>query len=256
MPDSPSLRAGLLFLGLLALGVALLALPPALAQDPPPEPPAPADPPPVAPPVEGGVEGGVVEDAPASTLSADRPKPLSPAEAEAMDLALPEGYAWAGELEICDVHAFVDARGALTELDVPRCAPGYVAAIQQAAASWSLPSCEQERCEVQLAVAFDEASASWSDPALLVHWSEVKVKRQVQPKFPKAAKELGIEGQCRMRFFIDKRGVPYDIRFEDCPVIFQQSALEAGMQWRFYPMKVHGEPVRSQFVLNIRYVLR
>jgi len=94
-------------------------------------------------------------------------------------------------------------------------------------------------------------------PVRAVHWSEVEVKKRVQPKMPDAAKELGLsEERCQVRFFIDEKGEPYDVRIETCPAIYQQSALEAAWGWRFYPMKVEGQKVRAQFVLTIVYRLK
>lgn len=90
-----------------------------------------------------------------------------------------------------------------------------------------------------------------------VHWSEIQVRRQVPPRFPPAARQLGVEeATCQLRFFVDIDGRPADVRVEQCPPIFQSSALEAAWKWRFTPMEVDGEPVPAQFVLAIHYRLR
>ena len=90
-----------------------------------------------------------------------------------------------------------------------------------------------------------------------VHWSEVAVKFRAKPKMPEAARVLSFtEESCNVRFFIDEKGKPYDIRLDDCPAIFRDSALEAAWQWRFYPMKDEGVPIKAQFVLSIKYRLR
>ncbi len=89
-----------------------------------------------------------------------------------------------------------------------------------------------------------------------VHWSEVKVKKRVKPKMPDAARELNIaEERCQVRFFIDEKGVPYDVKLERCPAIFHESALESAWKWRFWPMKVDGNAEKAQFVLVIVYRL-
>ena len=41
-----------------------------------------------------------------------------------------------------------------------------------------------------------------------VHWSEVKPKKRVTPKFPKSASQLGLEASCQIVFFIDEKGKP------------------------------------------------
>jgi hypothetical protein len=90
-----------------------------------------------------------------------------------------------------------------------------------------------------------------------VHSSEVAVKFRAKPKMPEAARILSFnEESCNVRFFIDEKGKPYDIQLEDCPTIFRDSALEAAWQWRFYPLKSEGVPIKAQFVLSIKYRLR
>ena len=90
-----------------------------------------------------------------------------------------------------------------------------------------------------------------------VHWSQVAVKYRARPKMPEAARVLSFpEESCNVRFFIDETGKPYDIQLEECPTIFRDSALEAAWQWRFYPLKDEGVPVKAQFVLSILYRLR
>ncbi len=90
----------------------------------------------------------------------------------------------------------------------------------------------------------------------VVHWSEVKVKRRVSPKYPEDAKSMDLGTvRCQLRFLVDERGMPYDVRLESCPEAFHESALEAAWKWRFYPMKMNGEAVKAQFVLVIVYRL-
>jgi hypothetical protein len=92
---------------------------------------------------------------------------------------------------------------------------------------------------------------------LSVHWSQVGVKVRATPKMPEAARVLSFsEESCNVRFFIDEKGKPYDVRLEECPTIFHDSALEAAWQWRFYPYRDNGVPTKAQFVLSIIYKLR
>ena len=87
-----------------------------------------------------------------------------------------------------------------------------------------------------------------------VHWTEVKVKRQAQPVYPPSAQAMHMEGSCTLRFIIDERGVPTSVTPTVCPAPFQESALAAAAQWRFYPMKVNGvaQPATFQLVLRFR----
>lgn len=88
------------------------------------------------------------------------------------------------------------------------------------------------------------------------HHSEVTTKKRVSPVYPDAAKEMNLGNvDCRVRIFIDENGVPFDVKFEACPKVFQASAKDAIMQWRWYPAKVGTEKVKAQFLLNIAYKL-
>jgi hypothetical protein len=94
------------------------------------------------------------------------------------------------------------------------------------------------------------------DEAKAVALSTIKVRKRVSPKMPEEAKMLGdSEARCQLRFFIDERGRPYDLKTEECPEIYRASALEAGWQWRFEPLEIDGEAVKAQFVLVIVYRL-
>ena len=87
-------------------------------------------------------------------------------------------------------------------------------------------------------------------------WSEVKPKKRVSPKYPKGAQQLGLEGRCQVRFFIDEKGKPYDIKVEKCPKVFEDEAKKAAWQWRFYPMKEQGKKIRASFLLSLRFTLK
>lgn len=88
------------------------------------------------------------------------------------------------------------------------------------------------------------------------HHSELKIKRQVAPSYPEAAKAMNLgDVDCRVRISVDERGVPFDVSYEVCPKVFQESAKDAILQWRWFPAKIGQEPVRAQFMLVIRYKL-
>jgi len=86
-----------------------------------------------------------------------------------------------------------------------------------------------------------------------VHWSDVRVKRRISPRYPAAAQKMKLGNiNCQVRFFMDEKGHPYNILFDACPTLFHESVLAAAPEWRFYPMEVEGKPVRAQFVLTIQ----
>lgn len=96
-----------------------------------------------------------------------------------------------------------------------------------------------------------------------VHWSQVKVKKQVQPRYPEEVREEARKRKsevptivtCKARIFIDEEGKPTEVRIESCPEAFHEATGTALMQWRFYPFKVDGQEAPAQFVLSIRYSL-
>ena len=88
-----------------------------------------------------------------------------------------------------------------------------------------------------------------------IHWSQITAKRKVEPSYPKAARELGIEGDCNVRMFVDERGKVVDVKIETCPTPFHDAATEAAYKWSFYPMKVEGQKVSATFVLKLQFQL-
>lgn len=60
-----------------------------------------------------------------------------------------------------------------------------------------------------------------------VHGSPVQVRRPVSPRYPAAARELGLEGRCTLRLTIDPRGAPTEVVVEDCPAPFAPAAPSA-----------------------------
>ncbi len=90
-----------------------------------------------------------------------------------------------------------------------------------------------------------------------VHWSEVRPKKKVEPKTPRAATELGLtDERCNLRLFIDEKGSVYDVKTEACPAIYKDNAVAAAWKWKFYPYKIEGRAQKAQFVLTFRFVLR
>jgi protein TonB len=86
--------------------------------------------------------------------------------------------------------------------------------------------------------------------------SQVRARRQVAPVYPSAAKELGIEGSCSLRFQVDAKGRVSSVNVVSCPTAFQASALEAAQKWTFYPYKdSSGAKHPASFVLRLEFRL-
>ena len=91
-----------------------------------------------------------------------------------------------------------------------------------------------------------------------VHWSEVKIKREVPLKYPKAAKALNLGDQrCVVRFEIDQKGKPTKITIKKCPKVFHAVLTKSCMKWRFYPVTSEsGQKVRAAFVMGVTFQLK
>jgi periplasmic protein TonB len=88
------------------------------------------------------------------------------------------------------------------------------------------------------------------------HSSELEVKKKVQPEYPDAARELSLGDQrCLVKVLIDEEGVPYDVRVESCPKVFEAVTREAMLKWRWYPPRDGKNKVRAQTTIAITYKL-
>jgi outer membrane biosynthesis protein TonB len=97
---------------------------------------------------------------------------------------------------------------------------------------------------------------SSSDSWRTIHWSEAAIRSRVLPQFPESARGLGKDRvDCRVRMFVNEKGVPERVEAETCEEPFLAAAVDAAMKWRFYPTKVNGVAARVQFLVMIRFVL-
>ena len=86
--------------------------------------------------------------------------------------------------------------------------------------------------------------------------SQVRARRQVAPVYPAAAKELGLEGSCSLRFQVDAKGRVSSVKVVSCPTAFQTAALTAAQKWTFYPYKdSSGAKHAASFVLRLEFRL-
>ena len=88
-----------------------------------------------------------------------------------------------------------------------------------------------------------------------MHWSEVKAKNRVDPKYPPAARDMHLEGDCKIRINIDEKGKPFDAQIVACPKPFEEAALLAANSSSFYPMKVEGKAVKATFLFTYKFKL-
>ena len=89
--------------------------------------------------------------------------------------------------------------------------------------------------------------------ARLLDWSEVIVRRRVEPRIPRDTSEGS--ATCDVFFFIDERGHPYDIAVTGCAEPFATEAREAAWLWRFRPTRHDGERIKVQTLIRFRFEL-
>lgn len=95
------------------------------------------------------------------------------------------------------------------------------------------------------------SSMETSAEPLLVHWSEPEVVALELPHLPEGMTEE--EAECRLRFFVDAEGAPYEIQPEACAPPLLGPAMSAAWQWRMEPFVERGEAHRIQFLYRVRW---
>ncbi len=87
-----------------------------------------------------------------------------------------------------------------------------------------------------------------------MHHSDVEWKNKAVPDYPEAAREMNLgDVDCRVRMFVDEKGMPNNIDFVACPKVFQDAAKEAFFKSRWYPAKVDNLKTKAQFVLIYQF---
>jgi TonB family protein len=79
---------------------------------------------------------------------------------------------------------------------------------------------------------------------------------KVQPLYPAAAKEAGVQGTVELEITVTKDGVPAELRVLSSPSDdLSESALEAVRQWRYRPTLLNGSPVEIVSTVVVNYTL-
>jgi TonB family protein len=81
------------------------------------------------------------------------------------------------------------------------------------------------------------------------------LKDRVEPEYPEAAKNSGIQGDVSMRVIVNQDGVVRDVQIEDGNPQLAPAALDAVRQWRFTPYQVNGERHEFQARLVVHFRL-
>ena len=97
-------------------------------------------------------------------------------------------------------------------------------------------------------------------PAEFAHLPPVlkplRVKRKVQPSYPKAAREMRLgDHKCKARIAVDAKGLAQEVEIQGCPTVFHESVRRTLLQWTFYPATKNGTRVPATFKAVIAFRL-
>lgn len=78
---------------------------------------------------------------------------------------------------------------------------------------------------------------------------------QVQPKYPKSAKENHVSGTIVLDAVVTVDGSVQKLQYISGPPELMRSAMDAVRQWRYRPMKLQGKPVEFETKISVVYTL-
>ena len=82
-----------------------------------------------------------------------------------------------------------------------------------------------------------------------------KLVMQVRPKYPKEAKQSGIEGKVSLRCIIGTDGSVREIEVISGEEPFAQAAKAAVAQWKYEPIKLNGVAVQADTTVDVIFEL-
>ena len=82
---------------------------------------------------------------------------------------------------------------------------------------------------------------------------EAKLLSSVNPVYPIAAKEAGVQGDVVINAVIDKSGRVRQMKVASGPVLLRQAALNAMREWRYSPSTLDGQPIDGQVVVTLQF---
>ncbi|MBK8724733.1 MAG: energy transducer TonB [Holophagaceae bacterium] len=89
--------------------------------------------------------------------------------------------------------------------------------------------------------------------ALEVGVKDLHVYREVYPDYPTLARTAGIQGDVVVRFHLDEKGAPLDLKIIQGPPALHAAVMKAAREWRFGGMVFRGQPVQTLFDLTFRF---
>ena len=88
------------------------------------------------------------------------------------------------------------------------------------------------------------------------HVTPARLIKRVQPKYPPAAKQSGVQGVVKLSALINKQGQIEDLEFLSGPLAFYVSARSAVSHWEYEPTKIDGNPITVSTTITVNYFLQ
>ncbi|MGH9675820.1 MAG: energy transducer TonB [Candidatus Acidiferrum sp.] len=77
------------------------------------------------------------------------------------------------------------------------------------------------------------------------------LKKKVGPKYPREAREKGLQGTVRLHVIISKQGKVQQLEVVSGDPILAESASEAVRQWEYRPTLLNGQPVEVDTTVDV-----
>jgi protein TonB len=80
--------------------------------------------------------------------------------------------------------------------------------------------------------------------------------KRVDPIYPKAAQEAGVEGSVILQATISTEGKVESVKILSSIPLLDQAAIEAVRQWIYKPMEVNKKPKKTILTVTVRFALK
>ncbi len=83
--------------------------------------------------------------------------------------------------------------------------------------------------------------------------------KRIEPQYPQAAIDAGINGKVIVQFFVDKNGnvkAPRAVKTTPPGLGFEEAAIQAVQQWKFTPAQYQGKPAGVWVAQTITFKLK
>ncbi|MFZ0802921.1 MAG: energy transducer TonB [Terriglobales bacterium] len=79
--------------------------------------------------------------------------------------------------------------------------------------------------------------------------------KKVQPKYPKDARNMRIQGPVVLQVVINDSGEVRDVRLATGHPLLAPAAIDAVKQWKFRPYELNGKPVEIVTMITLNFQL-